>query len=123
MYRKWFLEVNRGIPAMPEIPLDGENGTLRMGTCLLSEPFAFSSNGKMVGFDIELAYRLAEIIGVKLEIKDMSYDAMIAVLPAGKIDIAIANFYKLEERKKMMEFSVPYMQNEIAVLVRREKQY
>jgi len=119
MYRRWFLEQST-TPTMPKITLDGKNGTIKMGTCLLAEPFAFVSNGEMVGHDIELAYRLAEILGVQLEITDMSYDAMIAALATGKIDIAIANFYKLEEREKIFEFSIPYLQNDISALVRRK---
>jgi polar amino acid transport system substrate-binding protein len=121
MYQKWFVDVKNETPPMPSISLKGQNGTLQMGTCLLEEPFAFVSNGEKVGFDIELGYRLAEILGVKLEIIDMSYDAIIAGLRSGKIDLAIANFYKFEERQKTMEFSDTYLKNDISVLVRRAK--
>jgi ABC-type amino acid transport substrate-binding protein len=51
----------------------------------------------------------------------MSYDAIIAGLRSGKIDLAIANFYKFEERQKTMEFSDTYLKNDISVLVRRAK--
>lgn len=121
MYRKWFIQVNEKTPEMPDIALDGRNGTLCMGTCLIQEPFSFSSNGKMVGFDIELGYRLAEMLGVKLVITDMSYDAMMAALQTKKIDLCIANYYKLKERESNVKFSIPYMKNEISALVRREK--
>ncbi len=119
MYKKWFTDYTSGVPPMPDITLNGKNGLLKMGTCLLEEPFAFSSNGKMVGFDIELAYRLAKHLGVKIEISDISYDAMIMGLQTEKIDIAIANFYKVEERNKTFEYSIPYLRNDIVALVRR----
>ncbi len=119
LYKKWIL--SSGSQAVPKFNLDGRNGTLKMGTCLLSEPYAFMSNGAMAGFDIELAYRLAERLGVRLEITDMSYDAMIAALQVGKIDLAIANFYKVEERQKACEFSTPYIRNDISAMVRRQK--
>jgi polar amino acid transport system substrate-binding protein len=121
MAKKWFLEYKDGAPPMPQITLDGKEGTLKMGTCLLAEPFAFVANGEKVGFDIELAYRLAQILGVRLEITDLSYDGIIAGLQSGKIDLALANFYKLPERQKGMAFSDSYLQNEISVLVRRAK--
>ncbi|HYH04570.1 MAG TPA: ABC transporter permease subunit [Bacillota bacterium] len=122
MTKKWFWEYRNGEAPMPKITLDGKNGTLKMGTCLLEEPFAFVSNGEKVGFDIELAYRLAEILGVKLEISDMSYDGIIAGLQAGKIDMALANFYKMPDERNTMTFSDTYLESEITVLVRREKQ-
>jgi His/Glu/Gln/Arg/opine family amino acid ABC transporter permease subunit len=117
--QKWIL--SHSTPTVAKINLDGRNGVLRMGTCLLSEPYAFMSSGAMAGLDIELAYLLAERLGMKLEITDMSYDAMIAALQVGKIDLAIANFYKLNERQAACEFSIPYLQNDIAAMVRRQQ--
>ncbi len=117
--QKWIL--SSAAPTLAKINLDGRNGVLRMGTCLLSEPYAFMSNGAMAGLDIELAHLLAERLGMKLEITDMSYDAMIAALQVGKIDLAIANFYKLNERQTACEFSIPYLQNDISAMVRRQK--
>jgi polar amino acid transport system substrate-binding protein len=120
MYTRWFIDNKSGTPTIPEIHLDGINGTLRMGTCLLEEPFAFSSNGKMVGYDIELGYRLAQQLGYKLDIADVTYDAMIMALQTEKIDIAIANFYKMEERNESYEFSIPYLRNDVVAMVRRK---
>lgn len=117
LYKKWILEPKD--PAVPEIPTSGKNGVLRMGTCLLTEPYAYVSQGKMAGFDIELAHRIAALLEVRLEISDMTFDAMITALRTGKIDMAIANFYKIEEGERFCEFSIPYIQNDISVLVRR----
>ena len=119
LYKKWILEPQD--PAVPAIPTSGRNGVLRMGTCLLTEPYAYVSQGKMAGFDIELAHRLAAQLEVRLEIADMTFDAMITALRTGKIDLAIANFYKVEEGERFCEFSIPYIQNDIAVLTRRPK--
>jgi polar amino acid transport system substrate-binding protein len=122
MAKKWFWEYqNDAPPPMPKIRLNGNAGTLKMGTCLLEEPFAFVSNGEKVGFDIELAHRLAQILGVKLEIFDMTYDAIITGLQTGKIDIALASFYKMPGRRNSLAFSDSYLQTDLAVLVRRVK--
>jgi polar amino acid transport system substrate-binding protein len=121
MIKKWFEEYRDGKPPMPQITLTGKNGILKMGTCLLEEPFAFVSSGEKVGFDIELAKRLAQILGVKLDISDMSYDGIIAGLQTGKIDMALANFYKMPDERQTLTFSDSYLQSEITVLVRRDK--
>ena len=118
--KKW-IESPPKDPKPPNIILSGKNGVLRMGTCLLTEPYAFVANGKMVGHDIDLAYLLAEQLGVSLEITDMSFDAMNASLQAGKIDLAIANFYKQDGVEKICVFSIPYIHNDISVLVRRRQ--
>jgi His/Glu/Gln/Arg/opine family amino acid ABC transporter permease subunit len=117
---KWIDSPPRN-PQPPNIVLSGKNGVLRLGTCLLTEPYAFVANGKMAGHDIDLAYLLAEQLGVSLEITDMSFDAMNASLQAGKIDLAIANFYKQEGVEKICVFSIPYIHNDISVLVRRRQ--
>ena len=117
---KWIDSPPRD-PQPPNIVLSGKNGVLRLGTCLLTEPYAFVANGKMVGHDIDLAYLLAEQLGVSLEITDMSFDAMNAALQAGKIDLAIANFYKQQGVEKICVFSIPYIHNDISVLVRRRQ--
>mgnify|MGYP003607892051 FL=1 len=116
MYQKWFIDQQISMPPISA----GKKGTLKVATCLLSEPFAFVSNGEIVGYDMELAYRIAAILDVNLEIADMTYDAMITALATGKTDIAIANYYKIEEREKKTEFSIPYLTNDIAVMVRKE---
>jgi polar amino acid transport system substrate-binding protein len=59
-------------------------------------------------------------MGVDLVITDMTFDTMSPALNAGKIDIAIANFFKYEEREKYFVFSDPYMTGDVAVLVRKE---
>ncbi len=118
LYKKWIFIV--GIASVPKFNLDGRNGTLKMGTCLLSEPYAFMSNGAMAALILNWPTGWPSP-GVRLEISDMSYDAMIAALQVGKIDLAIANFYKVEERQKACEFSTPYIRNDISAMVRRQK--
>lgn len=120
MYKRWFLENSDRSPLLPQIILNGNKGTLRVGTCSLEEPFAFYSNGKMVGFDIELVYRIANYLDVKPDIMDMTYDAMIMGLQSKKIDIAIGNFYKMETRDNLYKYSIPYLHNDIVAIVRRD---
>jgi ABC-type amino acid transport substrate-binding protein len=39
----------------------------------------------------------------------------------GKIDMALANFYKMPDERQTLTFSDSYLQSEITVLVRRDK--
>lgn len=89
-------------------------GKLVVGTSADYPPFEFHdiSSGKDViaGFDIDLAKAIAKELGVELEIKDMSFDTIISAVLTKKVDMGIAGFTITEERKKSVNFSIPYIQ-------------
>jgi len=60
-----------------------------------------------------------EFPGKKIEIIDMAFEGLIPALQSGKIDFALSNFNVTEERKKLINYSIPYIDNEISALVRR----
>lgn len=107
-----------GQPALEQIK---KNGKLVVATSPDYPPFEFmvSEGGKsnIVGADIDLAKKLAEKIGVELEIKGMDFDALLPALQAGKADMVITGMTPNEERKKAVDFSEIYFQGENAVVV------
>lgn len=84
-------------------------------------PFEFmvSENGKskIVGADIDLAQKIADKLGVELELKAMDFDALVSALQAGKVDMVITGMTPNEERKKAVDFSDIYFKGENAVIV------
>ena len=84
-------------------------------------PFEFmvSENGKskIVGADIDLAQKIADKLGVELEIKAMDFDALLPALQAGKVDMVITGMTPNEKRKKAVDFSDIYFKGENAVIV------
>ena len=72
--------------------------------------FTTSSNGsdQYVGVDIELAKDIAKDLGVKLVIKNMSFDSLLVALETGKIDMVISAMSPSPERKKSVDFSKIY---------------
>ncbi len=99
-----------------------KSGKLIMGTSADYPPYEFHSlkDGKdtIVGFDISIAQEIAKDLGVKLEIKDMQFDGLLAALQAGTIDIVIAGMTPTEERKKSVDFSATYYYAVHGVMVR-----
>jgi len=99
-------------------------GKIVLGTSADYPPYEFHKeiNGKdeIVGFDIEIAKAIAKELGVELEIKDMKFDGLLAALVADDIDFIVAGMVPKEERKKSVDFSIPYYQAEQNVLVRAE---
>lgn len=84
-------------------------------------PFEFmvSENGKskIVGADIDLAQKIADKLGVELELKAMDFDALVSALQAGKVGMVITGMTPNEKRKKAVDFSDIYFKGENAVIV------
>ncbi|HYE83853.1 MAG TPA: transporter substrate-binding domain-containing protein [Clostridia bacterium] len=97
-------------------------GKIVLGTAADYPPYEFHKeiNGKdtIVGFDIDIAKVIAKDLGVELEIKDMKFDGLLAALVADDIDLIIAGMVPKEERKKSVDFSIPYYQAEQKMLVK-----
>ena len=60
------------------------------------------NNGKeeIVGFDIDIAKRIAEELGVELKVTNMKFDGLIPSLQQGDFDMALAGFNPTPERKR-----------------------
>ncbi|MGV8982051.1 transporter substrate-binding domain-containing protein [Clostridium sp.] len=101
-----------------------EKGTIVIGTSADYPPYEFhkSIDGKdtIVGFDIEIAKEVAKDLGVKLEIKDMKFDGLLAALETGNIDFVAAGMTPTEDRKKNVDFSKTYYTAVQCVVIRSE---
>ena len=118
MMTRWFPATGNPAP-MPEIASGGGNGVLRMGTASVTEPFSFvDGSGGVVGYDIELARRIAKKLDKKLVIVNMDFGGMIPALISGKVDMIAACITITSERSKQVLFSEPYYTGGIAALVR-----
>lgn len=99
-----------------------KNGKLVLGTSADYPPYEFhkSVDGKdeIVGFDVEVAKQIAKDMGVKLEIKDMKFDGLLAALDQGNVDIVAAGMTPTEERKKNVDFSKVYYRAVQTVIVK-----
>lgn len=116
--------VKRWLPAqgdpgpMPSLPM-GTGEVLRFGTAAITEPFSYHDASRaIVGFDVELATRVAARLGRKLEIVDMEFGAMIPALLAGKVDMIGSCMTITPERAKSVLFSNSYYTGGISALVR-----
>ena len=107
-------------PLMEKIKKDGK---IIVGTASGYPPYEFvdTSQGdkKVVGIDMEFASALAKKLGVKLEIQDMNFQALLTSLTGGKVDVAIAGINPTDERKKSMDFSDIYLPTEQKVIIRK----
>ena len=98
-------------------------GRLVVGINAEFAPFEFHAmvNGKdtVVGFDVDMAKDIAKDIGVELELKDQPFDGLLASLQSGQVDVLISGLSATEERRKTVDFSVPYYKGAQVLLTTR----
>lgn len=75
------------------------------------------------GYDVEFAKKIAEHLGKKLEIYKIEWDGLIPALTSGKIDAILAGMSPTDERRKQIDFSVPYYKAKMVVVVPKNSKY
>ena len=73
---------------------------------------------KIVGFDIDLLTLAAKEGGFKVEFKNTAWDGIFAGLANGAYDAVISSVTITKERKKKMDFSIPYINAGQVLIVR-----
>ncbi len=85
-------------------------------------PFNYMSpDGKLEGFDLDIANALCEAMEAKCTIVANDWDGMIPGLQANKFDAVIASMAITEEREKQIAFSERYYTTPLAVVVPKDR--
>ncbi|MCL2489019.1 MAG: ABC transporter permease subunit [Oscillospiraceae bacterium] len=117
MQGRWLDTVPDLDSPMPEIPLTGKNGTLKVATSAGAMPFAYmGANSELKGYSIELIRRFAADQDMQIAYAEMEFGAMIPCIVSGKADIAIANISITEERKKSVLFTDPVCDDRLGII-------
>lgn len=96
-----------------------ESGKLIMSTNAQFPPYEMvKDNGGFEGIDVEVAGKIAEKLGLELEVDDMDFDAALLAAQNGKSDIVMAGVTVNEERQAVMDFSNSYANGVQVVIVK-----
>ncbi len=94
-----------------------ESGTINIGVFSDKSPFGYvDENGEYQGYDVYLAERLGEDLGVEINYVSTEAASRIEYLQTGKVDIILANFTVTEERAEEVDFALPYMNVALGVV-------
>ncbi|WP_425481970.1 transporter substrate-binding domain-containing protein [Cytobacillus depressus] len=97
-----------------------DRGVLNVGVMGTYQPYNFlNKDKKMDGFDVDIAKEIGKRLGVKVEFVAQEFSGMIAGLQAQKFDTVISQMTITDERKKQMDFTDPYMTNNVKVIVQQ----
>ena len=81
-------------------------GVLVVATNAAFEPFEYiAADGSYVGWDMDIAQAFADLLGVKLEIRNMEFDSVLGAVATGIADIGMAGISYSETRDKTVDFS------------------
>lgn len=73
--------------------------------------------GKMVGFDMDILAEVAKRAGFDYDLKTMDFAGIIPALQTRNADVAIAGITITEEREQIVDFTDPYYDSGLRILV------
>ncbi|RXJ82284.1 transporter substrate-binding domain-containing protein [Arcobacter sp. F2176] len=98
-----------------------EKKVLKVGMELAYPPFEMSDKeGNPSGVSVDFAKALGKYLGRDVIIENIAWDGLIPSLKTGKIDLIISSMTITDERKKSIDFSIPYAQSSLAILANKD---
>jgi polar amino acid transport system substrate-binding protein len=118
-----------GLLAMPAIhsaradTLDNakKKGVLTIGTEAAYVPYEYVKDGKIIGYDVDIADAILPKINVKSQFIDTAWNGIIPALYAGKFDCIISGMTMTKERAEKILFSQPYADASLMILLRADE--
>ncbi|WP_040165357.1 ABC transporter substrate-binding protein [Microbacterium gorillae] len=95
-------------------------GTLTVCSDIPYEPFEFMKDDKPVGFDIDIAQAVADDNKLELKVVDSSFEAITSGAFKVDCDIAASSITITDDRKKNVDFSEPYYDDDLAVIAKKD---
>ena len=96
---------------------DSKPTQLVMATEATFPPYEFREGDKIVGIDVDIAGAIAKELGRELVVEDTKFDSVIPAVQAGKADLAASGITITEDRKKTINFTIPYVEAAQVILV------
>lgn len=75
------------------------------------------------GYDVKIAQKIADALDMKLEIYAYEWSSLIPAVQSGALDLIIAGMSPTAERKEEIDFSDPYYNSNLVVVVKKDGNY
>lgn len=98
-----------------------KNGVMRVGFSSFVPWAMQDKNGEYIGFEVDVAKRLARDLGVEIELVPTRFSGIVPALLANKFDIIIGSLSVTPERNLKGNFTIPYDYATIEAVANKEK--
>ncbi len=98
-----------------------KQGVIRVGMSTFVPWAMKDKQGKLVGFEIDVARKLAQDMGVKIEFVPTAWSGIIPALLTGKFDVIIGGMGITPERNLKVNFSMPYEYSGMSMVAHKQK--
>ena len=99
------------------------NNSIKMITEATFPPYEFLRGQEIVGIDVEICRAVAEKLGRPFQAETVDFDSVIPAVISGKADLAAAGITITEDRKKNVDFSIPYVKTGIVVIYKKSNPF
>ena len=111
--------VNQQLAAGSVLETIKKRGALKVGMSTFVPWAMRDKNGELIGYEIDVAKRLAEDMGVKAEFVPTAWDGIIPALLTGKFDLIIGGLSITPERNLTVNFTAPYANSGIQMVANK----
>lgn len=98
-----------------------ERGTLRVGLSTFVPWAMRDKQGELIGFEVDVARRLADDAGLKVEFIPTAWDGIIPALLANKFDVIIGGLSITPARNMSVLFTAPYAHSGVQLAANKDK--
>ncbi len=96
-------------------------GVMRVGMSTFVPWAMKDKQGKLIGFEIDVARKLAEDMGVKIQFIPTNWSGIVLALQTGKFDMIIGGMGITPQRNLKVNFSIPYDYSGMSIVAHKKK--
>ena len=95
-------------------------GTMRIGMSIFVPWTMRGVDGNLVGFEVDVARRLAADLGVEVELVPTAWDGIVPALLSGRFDLIVSGMTITTQRNVTLNFTEPYSYSGMGMVSHRE---
>jgi polar amino acid transport system substrate-binding protein len=114
-------EIQRKLTAESAIEQIAKRGVIKVGMDVFVPWAMKDKKGELIGFEIDIAKKLAEDMGVKVEFVPTKWSGIIPALITGKFDVLIGGMTITTQRNLKINFTRPYYYTEQGLMAHKKK--
>ncbi|MCQ2390578.1 MAG: ABC transporter substrate-binding protein [Kiritimatiellae bacterium] len=100
-----------------------KDNSLKMITEATFPPYEFLRGQEIAGIDVEICRAVAQRLNRPFKAETVDFDSVIPAVISGKADLAAAGITVTPDRKKNVDFSIPYVKTGIVVIFKKSSPF